>query len=229
MADNMKDIGVVIPVYCNENTFPMVERCVETINIERDRILLVDNSPKSLCKKFAEDGYHVELHPENLGVARSWNLGIKQGHDWTFLVSCSVRFPEMFTEVIKVLESHDSEFIFLTYLGWHLTAVSKKLVEKIGYFDENFYPAYCEDTDYVKRMHLSNIPTKFKEVPAYIQKVNIGLISGAQVNNRRTDTYWRKKWGAGVNEVGYPLPFGDKPIDYWESHTIEEVLNGEKK
>ena len=225
----MKDIGVVIPVYCNEETIGLVEKCIETINIEKDRILLVDNTPQSLCKKFEKYGYNVLFHPENLGVARSWNLGIKQGHDWTFLVSCSVRFPESFTEVVNVLEKHNSEYIFMTYLGWHLTAVSKKLVEKIGYFDENFYPAYCEDTDYVKRMHISNIPMELKEVPAYIQKVNIGLISGARVNESRTDRYWREKWGAGVNEVGYPLPFGDKPIDYWESRTIKDLLNGEER
>jgi GT2 family glycosyltransferase len=41
--------------------------------------------------------------------------------------------------------------------AWDLFLIRDFVVQKIGLFDENFYPAYCEDYDYVMRMKSDDI------------------------------------------------------------------------
>lgn len=226
----MKDYGVVIPVYTNETNLWMVDRCIEMLDIDPRRVLLVDNTPENLCKKYEDKEFNISYHPENLGVARSWNLGIKLGHDWTFIVGCTMRFPEGFSAIVKMLETFDGDKIFRTPQGWHCNAISKKLIEEIGYFDENFYPAYMEDSDFQRRMVLAGINQGgYQDVPAYCQKTSQAMEVGLKTNPKRSTAYWIKKWG-GDGDPNYPeftKPFGDKPLDYWPKRTIQEITNEE--
>jgi GT2 family glycosyltransferase len=75
-----KPISIIIPFY---GLLKLTEETVASIKTKHPfKILLIDNKPTKESKewlKFATTNPHIEAFqfPENLGVAASWNLGIK--------------------------------------------------------------------------------------------------------------------------------------------------------
>ena len=47
--------------------------------------LFVDNSRDSFLRDYDLKGARVVYHPENLGVAKSWNLALREGHEQTII------------------------------------------------------------------------------------------------------------------------------------------------
>lgn len=92
--------------------------------------------------------------PSNLGVAASWNLGIKVTpfSPWWFIVNDDVTFPagslERFAEG---MEQHEAIAVADNGAPWCAFGISEHVVSVVGLFDEVFYPAYYEDTDYARR------------------------------------------------------------------------------
>jgi hypothetical protein len=46
--------------------------------------------------------------------------------------------------------------------GWSIFAINRACVDNVGFFDENFFPAYFEDNDYHYRLTRID-PSKFAE------------------------------------------------------------------
>jgi len=238
MATN-KDYGIVIPFYrgwtkMGRKVEEMFKRCIDSLSISYDRLLIVDNSHDSYCKKLENKGMKIVYHPENLGCARSWNLGIKEGHEWTFVISSSMNFPHGFQSAIDALNRNDNEYILLTWNAWHCNAVSQKLIKKIGYFDENFYPARLEDSDFMRRVYFAGIEWKgatngdgaqFETTGGESQMASASFKSGIHYNAKALGDYYEKKWGNRNpnEEAQYDLPFRDKPLDYWPKATVEQL------
>lgn len=45
--------------------------------------------------------------------------------------------------------------------------ISKQVTDKIGWFNEDYFPAYCEDSDYHVRMHRAGIKAVCVDLPFY--------------------------------------------------------------
>ena len=103
------------------------------------------------------------------GVSEGWNAGLKTFPQSTWFLICNydVEFlsgqlreiSTRFWQDIGVLPNTTSKYQFALVNwnnmgpgGFNLFAISKFLVGKIGYFDENFYPAFHEDRDYEQRI-----------------------------------------------------------------------------
>ena len=145
--DKLKeDYLICIPVY------RVTERIYKSMESIKDKnVLLVDNSGKKECEVFEKKyGFQVEYQKENIGIPRSWNIGLKKNHEWTFIVSSSVLFNKPFSHIIEMLDNYNG-LMFRTTSDWHLCGLNKKVVERIGYFDENFYPGYFEEVDFDHR------------------------------------------------------------------------------
>src|SRR4029077_16740459 len=64
---------------------------------------------------------------------------------------------ETFAEMAGALEAGD---LFVNAGGWALFGQRPELAERIGFYDELFFPAYYEDTDYYVRMVEAGIPIR---------------------------------------------------------------------
>lgn len=101
-------------------------------------------------------------------------------------------------------------------------------VQEVGLFDENIYPCYFEDTDYVYRVNLAG------SSPQGVPDIEIGHGSDAIRGNVTTHTnldhkfknevtysqnrdYYERKWGGVPGEEKYRTPFNIPgcPISYW--------------
>ena len=177
----------------------------------------------------------VEVYkPEkNLGCAGSWN-SIIAWHltaPYWLIVGNDIQFAKpgelemMAKHVEERLDTHSiiyaSEYscFFLTQLG----------LEKIGTFDENFYPAYGEEADHFKRVKVSGtMKERFFDLglihgePPFFQASTINSNEAYQKANAITSQmnkdYHIKKWGGPSACDPFQNPFNDPgiPIDHWE-------------
>lgn len=229
MAAKDKDYCIVIPVFIGEKRRTgigkLVDNCLESIDTEWSRLLLIDNSNCGYLKKYEGRGAKILYHPENLGCARSWNLGIKEGHDWTFIVSQSMQFPDGFHIALDSLNQCINEYIYMTWNAWHCQAISRKLVDKIGIFDENFYPARLEDTDYMRRLQLAQIGfTGYEVTGGKCQMTSSSFVSGIKINSDALNEYYGQKWGSrDPNQAFYTKPFNKYPLDYWPEISLDQA------
>lgn len=86
-------------------------------------------------------------------------------------------------------------------------------IQKIGYFDEKFYPAYFEDNDYHYRIRLAGLKAVKTNRALYFhygsrtikedEKIKLQSNLGYTINR----DYYRQKWGGLPGEEIYKTPF----------------------
>ena len=94
--------------------------------------------------------------------------------------------------------------------------LTPEVVEKVGYFDESFYPAYFEDNDYAYRMSLAGLLTKVRQVKTgmkHIGSATITAFTPEQLakhhrNFNKNSEYYTQKWGGQPHHEHYKTPFG---------------------
>jgi hypothetical protein len=227
---------IVIPIYAE---LPHIEGNLESLN-DWEHLLIVDNSKDSWCKKFEGRGAKIEYHPENIGVARSWNIGILKKCDYTFFVSSSVKFNKGFKEVVDNLndlilkKAPGIEYGLFTQLGWHCNGISKETVRICGLFDENYYPAYEEDIDYCYRLYLADIHSyKNKTIKNNVPIIVIDAKSfeiattikkaGLHVNFQALRNYYITKWGGDHGNETFKTPFNCGDLKDFPHRTIAQL------
>lgn len=221
----MSDYIICIPVY---KVTDIVKKCIASIK-DYEHLLLIDNSGEKQCKVFEKyEGITIEYQKENIGIPRSWNIGLKKGHDWTFIVSSSMLFNNGFKEIADMLNGYKG-LMFRTTHVWHCNGVSKQLVEQIGYFDENFYPGYFEDCDWDHRCSVLGID-EYGNIPinAKCQRDGAATAEGLVLDINKLHDYFKQKWGGtrtrdGWGEYKYPFNNPDLSLSYWEENSIETL------
>jgi hypothetical protein len=235
------DYSIIIPIY---RELPHIEANLESIQ-DWEHLFLIDNSEDKWLKRFEGRGATIIYPDQNIGVARSWNEGIKQGKEYNFFVSSSVKFNQGFNQVIDIVEkmieekAPGIEYGFFTQLGWHMNCLTQKTIDIVGYFDENFYPAYEEDVDMCRRIYLAGIHANQKGetlggvVPCAVidaQPFEIATTlkrAGLQVNFAALRQYYIKKWGGDHEQETYTIPFNmpERDLKYFPTFTIQNLKN----
>lgn len=147
--------------------FDLLERMIDSVkkgSVVPDQILLLSNGGDIegyvAQRNLASAGVH--LVPRNLGrvsVAKAWNLGFKEGGDTTIVTGDDVVFGEHTLENLRDgAVASESRFLYPATNASQMFCVftaKMALFEKIGWFDEQFFPAYFEDNDFFRRMTLA--------------------------------------------------------------------------
>ena len=97
---------------------------------------------------------HTISLPSNLGVAASWNLGIKvtPWSEYWCIVNDDVIFEPGALQVLAQSSTSNHLAFPDSPQQWSAFTIGEGVVESVGLFDEIFYPAYFEDTDYKARV-----------------------------------------------------------------------------
>jgi GT2 family glycosyltransferase len=149
--------NLIVPVL---NRYDLLQRMLNSVDVPVEHLLIIDNGTGSdlfFSDKF--ENVTVLDMPANLGVAGSWNLGIKSfpyAHRW-FIVSNDVVFR---AGALEKLAQAQRDEITLTADAphWQAFALGDEAVMDLGLFDEcGFYPAYFEDNDYMRRAEFAGV------------------------------------------------------------------------
>ncbi len=228
---------VIIPTM-NE---AVMDNCFATIDPKYHKNLyLVDNTEKGFAHKY---GVNYEHHPENLGIPRSWNIGAHKAvagdYDYLVIMSATILFEKGMNDLVASMEANANPWGLETQHGWHMICFKPAIFERIGYFDENFYPAYYEDSDMIRRMELAGIHNPMSktqrlpkvEVSAGFQGDAHALKKGGlKVNMGAMTQYFIDKWGHDNdfssqemrdNLFNYPFNNPANGIDYFPDNSIE--------
>lgn len=174
--------------------------------------------------------YDLDNTEHNRGVAGSWNLGIdqmrKEYADWLIILSASMRFGQAGgLDILDVLEDAPPNVIYLADetggplgtegFAYHCVGIHREVVEKVGYFDPNFYPIYFEDTDYTLRCKKAGYwPFALGPIDAKTMGYGRGVqLAGINAPAEPNIAYFATKWGVHPNAVAqlgsYEHPFND--------------------
>lgn len=190
----------------------------------------------------------------NLGVAASWNVGIHQmyeaSNDWLVICSAAVRFgPAGGEDFLRELVDWDTGR-FERHgicaleadggLGWHLIAFHRSVFERVGYFDENFWPAYHEDNDFSYRIQLAyDVDSRAPDfvgplwpkvaVDARLDQVAHGIKrGGVTVDLVALEQYYARKWGGTSTNETLTSPFGTThPVSWWKDPARPQTITAE--
>lgn len=209
------------------------DACVDSLRrpdsaagLKPEEILVVDNSRDG----FAAARYGLPTHRDpdghNLGVARSWNVGVRRvlddDLDYLLIMSSVMMFgPELHATWRWQMEDFwGAKVIEADIHSWHLIALHRSCFERIGLFDTNFH-AYFEQTDWCRRLHLVGWEQGFVRRPinALSQAVggHLDLVSCPADPLLR---YYEQKWGGSKGEETFVQPFGTMSLSHFEDVPI---------
>lgn len=191
-----------------------------------------DHSKGQDTKKFRleELGARV-IFNEGGSISSAWNAALKENQDFTIICSVSTRFYWGLECVVDEFKRNMSLYAAETQLGFHLAAVTREWVQKVGYIDENFQ-AYGEDTDAYRRMNMAGVSSNRFNVNAMLAGLGIAQKSGQVIQNwQLTDDYYRAKWGNVSGRETWANPYNepDKDFTYWRKMSPEEITERAKK
>jgi GT2 family glycosyltransferase len=141
---------------------------ISSIDYPIEELLVIDNGDQLVNLKLPDcvESLRILSMPTNQGVAGSWNLGIKSypfERVWFFSSADTTYLPG----ALEKLAQAEPGAITLTgsFPHWQTFAIGEEAVRKVGLFDENLYPIYFEDNDYMKRAEQQNIPLVYLDIP----------------------------------------------------------------
>jgi GT2 family glycosyltransferase len=144
-------VKLIVPVL---NRFDLLKRMIESIDVEAT-VYVINNS--GVAQDFEHTNPLVDIHwvemPSNLGVASSWNLGIKMlpfESRW-FISSADCWFRPGDLNLLQTAKP-DALTLCDKFPYYQTFAVGEEIVKSVGLFDEALHPIYFEDNDFERRI-----------------------------------------------------------------------------
>lgn len=184
----------------------------------------------AVCEKY-QHCPRVTYHPYgfNRGLALSVNDGLIEGYadGCDVMMSANDDMIPGQGDIAKIAFAagdHYPKCYFVSGSKWDgsdaeecLCAITKYGLEQIGYFDENCFPAYFEDTDWHWRARLAGLrryqvtgtnirhagSTSIRTIPAWLHNERFS----------RVQRYFIEKWGGDEHHPCYERPFNDPRYD----------------
>ena len=170
--EDVKQIPVIgVPIV---NGYDWLEKLIKSIDYPVKNLVVVNNSggDKKLTRQLNNlldneglhnpliDKIHVINFPTNMGVAFAWNCIIKSfilepfwvisNHDIEFTPGLlQEMFEAALNDEVCMVHPHRGNY---TQGSFDLFLIKENCIREIGLFDENLYPAYGEDVDYLMRL-----------------------------------------------------------------------------
>lgn len=200
---------MVIPVL---NGYDLLDRTLASVDDDRIKeILIIDNGGHytDLVENFSRS-YELKILnlPSNLGVAGSWNLGIKLYPHEPFVIFGSHDngwIPGELTRLID--ESSECHMVVTDPEPYATFSLGRDIVRLVGLFDENFYPAYYEDTDYTRRITRMGFASLIKR-----PGIKMNFYSHGTTRDSSPEFYKRDNFTIGENH-GYFHAKEELPVD----------------
>lgn len=164
--------ALVVPVLARPE---LLYGMLATIDHSVDHLIVIDNGDcvdDEMVAASAGHGVLTErvsvIHmPANLGVAGSWNLGIKAAPfaPWWLICNFDVRWPVGSLAALCDIAERNRVTLTACAPPWAAFALGDLAVSQVGLFDERLHPAYFEDNDWQRRADAAGVPVYHSSVP----------------------------------------------------------------
>jgi len=157
----------VIPVlgFCTLKRFDLAERLLASIDYPVENLVIIDNSgtqswtpsKPDLVKKM----WVIQV-PFGLGLVGAWNLIVKStpyAPYWVLVNDDAYFAPDSLETIAKEVDTQALNFLDIVP-NWSAVVFGEGMVEKVGLYDERFYPLYFDDNDLERRVDQAGVPKK---------------------------------------------------------------------
>jgi GT2 family glycosyltransferase len=195
-----------------------------------------DQATTAVCERLSARA-EVRYYPygENRGVSRSWNDGILTAYaegadvvvvanddvlpaagDLDRVADKAVRCGDRY--IVSCAGPHERLGRCLPSHGYSFFAVNPIAIETIGCFDENFFPAYCEDQDYARRAALAGLSEENCADTTVLHGGSSAILASQElalqnrITQRNNIAYYMRKWGGDAGSERFESPFGDPEL-----------------
>ncbi len=153
--------------------------------------------------------------PENLGVARSWNLLHRLTYPHPLILSNDdIGFAPDTCQLALATPGP-----FVAICGWACFLQREECWRAVGEYDEALWPAYFEDNDYHYRMRLKGLDYVVP-VGGAVTHARSSTLRGLPDVHRQTvarcfeanRAYYLRKWGGLPGEERFRIPFNQAPF-----------------
>ena len=168
----------------------LLNRMLDSVDYHVGTLVVIDNGhclPSDFPHRDWADNAYLLRMPSNLGVASSWNLGIKATPfaPWWLVANFDITWP---AGSLAEFDTDDASRVLRLSGGtppWCAFSVGEDVVSAVGLFDEYLHPAYFEDTDYERRCEAAGAPVIASGID--VQHDNSSTLrAGYDQHNRRT-------------------------------------------
>ena len=158
--------NLIVPVL---NRYDLLQRMLSSIDYPIRHLFIIDNGegPSEILEipDWVREVTYSPM-PNNLGVAASWNLGIKSlPHSNRWFFSSSDMYYEK-GALEKLSSALTTELTLCDVPPYFQTfVIGEEVIDRIGLFDEMLDPAYFEENDLLRRLGKEGIPVRKISIP----------------------------------------------------------------
>jgi hypothetical protein len=185
--------------------------------------------------------------PANIGCSGAWNLIVKcfmKAPAWLIVNHDLMFTPGFLAKVVEHAEDPEVGIVHGENGSWDVFYMKDWVVQEYGLFDENLYPAYCEDMDFgmrFKHKELKRVLTvgvtyyhgestgdyadgsqTWRSDPSLAQGIHIAH----EMNKHYLHAKWSPAWQAHVDGEVYAYPFNNPglPLDFttYDLHFVRQ-------
>jgi len=223
-----------------------VQRLISSVDYPTDNFVIFDNNGRGQITEDIDNMAKIShpfikkitvCHmPANIGCSGAWNMIIKCYMNSPYWIICNhdVEFtPGFLDEMVTKAQDpevgmvHATRGDFENVGSFELFLLKDWVVQKIGLFDENLYPAYGEDADYIMKLNNLKIKrvygiskpyyhgggTNYYETGQQTKRGEEGLWDKLNLVNETNFEYLTKKWGIGWRTMcPWLYPFNNENI-----------------
>jgi len=205
-----------------------IQKLIDSVDYPTDTLVIFDNNGRGQLIEELDNiakiphpyikNIIVTHMPANVGCSGAWNLIIKCFMNAPYWIICNhdIEFTPGFLDEMMEKASdpevgivHSSPGDFPEVGSWELFLIKDWVVQKYGLFDENLYPAYGEDADYIMRLKHNPIKrvmgldhvyyhgggTDYYKTGAQTKRCDEALWNRINEVNIINFEYLTKKWG----------------------------------
>jgi GT2 family glycosyltransferase len=159
--------------------------------------------------RFSKSGLIIIENDKNVGVGASWNQLCKkifEKNDYALILNDDIYLGKKQEQIISLIQKKSVGLIRATP-DWCAFIISKETYEKVGEFDECFYPAYYEDKSYEYRMKLKGV--KHPELNPVVYKSSQTIEKDPEIfeASKKNKKIYIEMWGGEPNKETYTNPY----------------------
>jgi len=231
------------------NRGDLLLRCVASVDHPIDTLFIINNGTSGEVAKAIDQiqkkkipnsklfrQIRTETH-ENLGCAGSWNRIMTLSSSPWLICGNDIQFmPGNVGKISRALDE-DPNVSIVCADGYSIFCMTELGLKTVGFFDENFFPAYYEDLDHFRRVKLSGakavgIPD-FKFVHGEAPHWGSSTVKSdpvlekkfAQITGNLRD-YYIRKWGGEPDHEQFSRPYNrEVALNYCEHDPILRQKN----
>lgn len=182
----------MIPVigFATLNRFDLAERLLRSIDYPVQHLVIIDNSGlqewEPIKPALVEKMWVLRV-PYGLGLVGAWNLVVKSTpyEPYWVLVNDDAWFePGSLETIAREVNTDALNFVDIVP-AWSCVVFGEGMVDKVGLYDERFYPLYFDDNDLERRVDQAGVPKNYIQAKVFHQNSST-LNSGYQAQNSKS-------------------------------------------